>query len=84
MSVSERAGEFGLAEEQAGLGWLRKTAVRGLEGITPGVERSCAQFWPCSALKMRKINQLAVGPQGPRVPIFEARMLSFYGGKRAN
>jgi len=42
---SERAGEFGLAEEQADLGWFKEDRCSGTRGITPGVERSCAQAY---------------------------------------
>jgi hypothetical protein len=85
VSGSERAGEFGLAGEQADFGLVKEDRCSETRGITPGVERSCAQALALLRdQRRRQINQLASLRQGPSVPIFRAPMSSFYGVKRAN
>jgi|SRR6185503_16127875 len=85
VSLSERAGEFGLAGEQRILGWFKEDRCFGDEKELLLVERSCAQVLALLRdQRRRQLNQLATLQQGTSLPIFRASMFSFYRGERAN
>jgi hypothetical protein len=85
VSGSERAGEFGLAEEQAGWVGLRFKENRRSETrrnyswlkniVRPGI------LTLLRVKRRRKIKHVVTVRQGPSVPIYRAGMLNFYEGR---